>query len=390
MRRLKLIMSCLLLLLIAAPLYAQETLTPSRALDLYSAPAWDSGLLAAALPADTPLTIEGRDPLGHWLLVRTAEAQRGWVAAAYVPAFTGDLWALPISDEIFTAPPSENTANPITDDPEVQQIMDEIEALPLLLNFDTPEIQAIFEAGQALGNRAEVFTKVGDSNTTNGDFMRPIGMEGDFCTWGAYSYLQQTVDYFSSTIPREGVPNSFDTYSLAAEPGLSSTAALDPFWADPGLCDQDEAPIACEYRIVQPAVSLIMLGLMDARYGDPDTYAANMETVIRTTIDMGVIPVLTMNVVLPTQQTINFDNSIRMNQSLLDLGNKYGIPVINLWAAVQPIPDYGIGPDRTHLAAKTGYFCDFAGAQLELGGAMRNLLTLQGLDLLRRNVLEVK
>jgi len=59
-----------------------------------------------------------------------------------------------------------------------------------------------------------------------------------------------------------------------------------------------------------------------------------------------------------------------------------------LWAAAEVLPDHGIGPDRNHLKARVGAYCDFSGAERELGGTLRNLLTLQMLDALRREVLE--
>ena len=131
-----------------------------------------------------------------------------------------------------------------------------------------------------------------------------------------------------------------------------------------------------------------MLGLMDVRYAtDAGSYGDNMERIVQASIEQGVIPVLTNNIVLPDQETLSFDLSIQNNIELLDIAETYQTPLINLWAAVQTMPNYGIGPDRTHLKHEVGSFCSFNGPEQELGSTLRNLLTLQALDEIRRFVM---
>lgn len=281
---------------------------------------------------------------------------------------------------------AQPTPTPLSADPDIQAMVERLHETPALYNMDTPAVHDIFKHGQQLGNRANVFTKVGDSNTTNGDFLQPIGMKGDFCELGPYTDLQQTIDFFSIS-PDTVAANSFVRQSVAAKEGLSSAAALDPFWAGDD-CEANEGPLACEYRLIQPGFAVMMLGLMDVRYKHADSFRTNIEKVIQLSIDQGVIPVLTTIVVLPDQERLSFDDSIQINNHMLDMADQYGIPVINLWQAVQTLPDYGIGPDRTHLKQKIGKFCSFDGSELEYGGTLRNLLTLQALDELRRNVLD--
>lgn len=280
---------------------------------------------------------------------------------------------------------AQPTPTPLSADSDIQAMIERLQDIPVLHNMDTPAVRDIFKRGQQLGNRANVFTKVGDSNTTNGDFLQPMGMKGDFCELGPFADLQETINFFSVP-PTSEEANSFVRQSVAAKEGLSSAAALDPFWAGAG-CAPNEGPLACEYRLIKPSVAVMMLGLMDVRYKHAESFRANIEKVILLSIDHGVIPVLTTIIVLPDQERLSFDDSIRINNHVLDMADRYGIPIINLWAAVQPLPDYGIGPDRTHLKARLGQFCSFDGAEQELGGTLRNLLTLQALDELRRTVL---
>jgi hypothetical protein len=253
---------------------------------------------------------------------------------------------------------------------------------PIFLNMDTDEVQVIFETGMRNGNRPNVFTTVGDSNTTNGDFLRPIGMSNSPCDLGEYQYLQEVVDYFSVP-PTESDQNSFTRESIAADRGFSTFSALDPFWADSALCEPNESPLTCEYRVVAPSISLIMLGQIDINYAGTsiEAYRINMEEIITTSIGQGVIPVLSTIVFLPERDVYSL--SLQFNMVLLDLAEEYQIPLINLWRAVQALPNVGIGPDRSHLRAQVGRFCSFDGAEEELGGTLRNLLNLQALYLLQ-------
>ncbi len=282
--------------------------------------------------------------------------------------------------------PTPTASAPLSDNPDVLAAIDRLRQTPVLYNMDTKTVKDIYQAGQALGNRADVFTKIGDSNTTSGDFLQPMGIKNE-CDLGQYSDLQSTIDYYSVSHDG-GESNSFTHTSVAAQNGLSSNGMLDPMWAGDG-CQGNEDPVTCEYRRARPSMAIIMIGLMDTRYGtDPALYHDNLETVVQYSIEAGVIPILTTFVVLPDQETLSFDLSILYDAALLDLADEYQIPLINLWAAAQDLPEMGIGPDRTHLKQKIGAYCDFTGAEQQVGGTLRNLLTLEALDTIRVTVNE--
>jgi hypothetical protein len=269
--------------------------------------------------------------------------------------------------------------------PDTEAAIERLLSTPIFYNFDTQTVLNIFQHGQTMGKRANVFTKVGDSNTTSGDFLYPMGLSNQ-CKLGPFNYLQETIDYFSAPVP-ESNKNSFTHSSAAAQKGLSSSAALDPMWASGKGCARNENSVACEYRRLQPSIAIIMIGLIDVRNNTPpDLFRSNMEQLIQLTINEGVIPVITNIIVIPGQQRLSFDDSIKINGILLDLADQYQIPMINLWRAIQPLPNYGIGPDQTHLRHVVGSFCDFTGAEQTVGGTLRNLLTLETLDELRRNI----
>lgn len=283
-------------------------------------------------------------------------------------------------------PPTPLDATPLSGDVNVNILLNRLWRTPLFHNMTTAQVGEIFRRGQTLGNAANIFTTVGDSNTTNGDFMQPIGMSRNYCEWGSYAYLRETVDFFSVP-PGPLSANSFTHHSAAAEMGFNTAVVLDPFWADPAECERNQSPLVCEYQRVKPSVAVIMLGGIDIKDLDAAAYRRNMTQIIEQSIQQGVIPLLTTFVVLPDRDV--WQKSLAFNEALLDIAETYQTPLINLWMAAQSLPNYGIGPDRTHLKAAVGSFCSFTGAEQRLGGTLRNLLTLQALDLLRREVLTV-
>jgi hypothetical protein len=82
----------------------------------------------------------------------------------------------------------------------------------------------------------------------------------------------------------------------------------------------------------------------------------------------------------------DFAKSLAFNTFLLDLAGDFNIPLINLWRALGPLPDNGIQADLFHLTQSATPY-NFTGDEQRFGITVRNLLTLQMLDDLRKNVL---
>ena len=372
--------------------------TSAPGIVLHRAPSATSNVIAV-LPGGSVVRAQRRTEDSAWIEVVSDQGIAGWVAKTDVYALQ-DVAMLQAVSEI---PPTSIVAAPIIvpsltitptlilvptqitlgDVPAMEQ---RLETTPLLANLSAERVRWIFERGRDFGNVPRIFTTIGDSNTTNGDFLQPIGMGVDtYCTWGSYGYLDATVDYFS-VAPKEDESNSFVHHSLTARKGFNTSAVLDPFWATDAICYPGESPLACEYRTIKPSVVVIMLGGIDVTNITTADYNANMRAIVQTSIQQGVIPVLTTFVVLPDRGDI-YERSLEFNMMLLDIARDEQVPLINLWSAAQTLPDEGIGPDHTHLKAQVGSYCSFDGAQQQYGGTLRNLLTLQALDQLRQNVL---
>jgi hypothetical protein len=356
--------------------YVPPMAMTTRDVPLYPMPDAQTASLQL-LPIRTAVFIDGRDDRAEWVLVRLIdESARGWLRVDDM-LFSADV----VIPSLIIMNTTSAQADPLT----------RLQAIPVLYNMNTPQVQAIFARGQSSGARANVFVKVGDSNTRSGAFLHPFGMgaRGN-CTLGVYSSLQPTIDFFSVS-PRPPYPNSFDSRSLAVQDGLGTPGLFDPMRATDSACIANESPLACEYRLSKPSVSVIMIGMMDLKSRALDAYRTNLERIMQLSVDQGVIPVLTTYPVLP--DAINpaapmWDAHLEMNGIMIDAAERFGTPLINLWAALRTVPDYGIGPDRSHLKQQIGGYCDFTGVEQQVGGTMRNLVTLQALDVLRREVLE--
>lgn len=385
-----------LLLLMAFPaswIHAQNapTAVTTAELNVRTAPNTNSSMLNR-VPKDTTLILEARNENSTWALVRTLDGGvRGWVSAGFLnPAPGVSVAALPVSMERFGEAAAADTTNagsaPVNSPAAASQPIDNmvarLESTPLFSNMSTGAIRRIYSRGLSLGNRKNVFTRVGDSITASQPFMWGIG--GPEQNLGSYSYLQTTVDFFSVP-PRDGYSNSFGYNSMAAQSAFNAAAVLDDMWADPSVCLAEESPLECEYRLSKPSVAIVMLGSVDVQIYDLETYTRAMRQIVKISVDSGVIPVLTTFPMAPDH--MYYEKSLQFNMVILDLARSNGIPLINLWRAARSLPDNGLGPDRYHLSQGPTYYT-FTGEENLYGLTLRNLMTLQALDELRRNVLQ--
>lgn len=236
----------------------------------------------------------------------------------------------------------------------------------------TAQLDLIYALGQQLGNRPDVFSKVGDSITASKAFFTPIGY-GNY-KLADYAYLQPAVDYFSMNVAR--THNSFANSSLSAGVGWSASAALDPKFASSLFCNPGETPLLCEYRQVRPSFALIMYGTNDVGYVDPDIYRSNMIAIITTSMDRGVIPIVST---IPYRYGAEGKVAL-YNAILIEITAKYHLPLWDYFAAMQMLPRRGIETDGIHPSSPWwNYFdtADFNTDNLQYGYTQRNLTGLQ-------------
>jgi hypothetical protein len=345
-------------------------------LNMRAGPDSNQAIVARLLPL-TALTIVGRSPDDTWLLAIAEPGVRGWVAAEFVNV-SGALDPVPVTTatvEILGELPTA-TSTPIPPSP-----IDSGD-YPYILGV-TQHAREIFAAGQGLGNRANVFSKVGDSITVNDHFLVPFGRGG--YNLADYAYLQPVIDYFASGSARHG--NSFVNDSLSASPGWSSWTAINIHAADETICAPGEVPIECELRMVKPAIALIMLGtndVPDTDYVSPAVYESQMRRLIESCIRAGVIPVVS------TIPAFHRETGFRValfNDVIFKLTDEYDVPLWNYWAAMQSLPNNGLSSDGVHPSVSPASGVDFSAEALQYGMNVRNLTALQALDAVWRSAM---
>lgn len=315
------------------------------------------------------VSIIERNTTGTWVRINRmdengAMVQNGWVISGYLnrslDLHFGDI---PINTELPDADPSNVNS----------QSMAELYALPTLPTI-SDEMVAIYKLGQKQGNLPNVITKVGDSLSASDQYLTPMSRIDNLL--GPYDYLQDTLNFYGPSMASD---------SIAARIGLTTYAIFDPFWADKALCQSNESPLDCEYRIKKPSIAFIMFGPNDVRHMTNDDYRSQMRKLIEETLTMGIIPVVSTFSAHPDEQF--FWQSINFNLELIALADEYRFPLINLWSAARILPDYGLDDDKIHL--KPGGFANLkydTGHEAFYGISLHNLLCLRTLDEIRHRL----
>lgn len=352
------------------------------AVNLRQGPGTNYGVIQL-LYAGEPLHVAGRsDDTGLWIYVSTPDALTGWVSSLYTNAPPDLIASMPIItigvDTPLQAPPPVNVA--VAPAPGPSNVSYGV------VSGISGTSRAIFQHGQQLGNRANVFSKVGDSITATPRFLAPIA-------WNAYNLrdyggLQDVIAYFSAAGVRTA--NSFANESLAARGGWTTANVLDPNSATPGICQGGETPLACEYRVDMPAVALIMLGTNDMASIPLGVFRGNLSAIAQISIDRGVIPVLST---IPTR--CGFEGAVPgFNQAIVDTARQYDVPLLDYASAMGGLPGGGVSSDCIHPSSAPGNSqedygasTDFTGFNLQFGYTMRNLTALEALDAVWRQAM---
>lgn len=243
---------------------------------------------------------------------------------------------------------------------------------------------AIYQRGQQLGARRAIFTKVGDCMSTETPLYLGPFAENTY-DFGPYSSLQSVRDFYAQESPRPDAINSFILQSVAARDGYNASSVLDPDWLTSSLCKRGTTPLDCEYNTVHPAVAIIMFGTNDILSLSPAQYDFFLRLVVHKTIARGIIPILST---FPGYRSLP-KRANQLNQIVYEVARDYQVPVMNLWLALQPLPNNGIDPTTSYLSLgasrKVTYFSE---GYLKFGYAMRNLVVMQALDAVWRNVIQ--
>lgn len=254
-----------------------------------------------------------------------------------------------------------------------------VEDFPILPEL-TDHAQVIYEAGLEAENNPQVFSKIGDCMTATYEyFLGPFG-EGTYDLGEDYAELESVIQYFDVPARDEGfVANSFNNPGLATASGFNTASVLDSIWADPTWCEANESPLECEYRLSQPIFSLIMFGTNDVMFFEADLFDFYMRSIILETINNGTVPIL---YTIPTRPEFP-EKTYQFNQVIIKLAQDYDLPLVNLWLAIQDLPFEGVDQlEPIHLSIPEDEQAGDFTTNLDYGYTVRNLITLQTLDIL--------
>lgn len=225
---------------------------------------------------------------------------------------------------------------------------------PGLFTTGGARVREIFERGQARGNNAHAFSKVGDCNSELPFFLGRFD-SGDY-DLGPYAYLQPAIDHFAG---------SFGRQSMAVWTGSHAWSVLDSTWANPALCLPGETPLGCEFRLNRPSIVLIRLGTNEAY--SPALFEKHMRAIIEYSIEQGVIPVL-------GTKADQLEGSDHINDIVRQLAAEYEVPLWDFGRVASTVPGRGLREDGFHM---TWYPLTYGDPRaLQAGHSVHNLAAL--------------
>jgi hypothetical protein len=253
----------------------------------------------------------------------------------------------------------------------------DLDAVPVLPDV-TQAAREIYTRGQAAGRNPHVLSKVGDCMTASPNFLMPFSVPGSY-DLGDYASLQSVIDYFGVVTPRgdDTTDSALSFPGLATTTGFTTVSVQDSIWADPKVCSANESSLTCEYRVSNPAFALIMFGTNDTTFFEADSFNTYLRQIIDQTIADDIVPVL---YTFPERPEFK-EKSVLFNQIIVSIAREYDLPLINLYRALEDLPDKGINlADPIHLSSPIDDNAgNFTPENLERGYTLRNLVTLQAL-----------
>ncbi len=334
---------------------------------LYRGPG-DTFRQAGVLNPGVEVSIIERNTIGNWLhIIRLADgkiADDGWVSTAYLNLDPQLHFSdVPVNTEIADADPTNTDSKSLS----------ALYSVPVIPKI-SDKMREAYQFGQTLGNNPHSITKVGDSLSANGLYLKLMSQDNN--ELGPYDYLQDTLAYFGK---------STAVNSVAARIGMTSYVIFDPMWANKDVCVPKETPLDCEYRLKKPIIAFIMFGPNDVKHMKAEQFEKQMRQLVEATVAKGIIPVVSTFSYNPEAEL--WPQAVAFNLALVKIAADEQTPLVNLWLAARPLPQYGLDGDDIHLKNSGFRFLNYTGGQeSHYGVALQNLLALRTLDEIRRTL----
>ncbi len=219
--------------------------------------------------------------------------------------------------------------------------------------------------------RDDAFSKMGGSSVASRAFLHCFATS--YVELGEHQELAETVDYFAT-----GRRNSFNRESEAA--GVS--------WNLRYVLGGRPASYRHEIEQTQARWALILFGGNDAQNENERVYAKRLVYLVEELAAMGVVPIL--GAALPRRNPHKNRWISRFNAITEAVAKHWSLPYIDYNAALSALPRKGLARDGVHpnVLGQGGLkaACQLTDKGLRYGNNLRNLLTLEMLDALRKAV----
>jgi hypothetical protein len=219
--------------------------------------------------------------------------------------------------------------------------------------------------------REDAFSKMGGSSVASKAFLHCFGTE--HVDLGEHTHLAETLSYFNT-----GRRSSFNRQSEAA--GVS--------WNLHYVLGGKPANFRRELAATDARWALVLFGSNDAQNQNERIYLKRLLYLLEQMTEMGVVPVL--GAALPRRNKSKDRWIQRFNLITEAVASHLALPYIDYHAALSALPKMGLAKDGVHpnVLPPGGYkaSCKLTEEGLRYGNNVRNLLTLDALDRLRRIV----
>jgi len=205
---------------------------------------------------------------------------------------------------------------------------------------------AIYQQGQKMGNDPHSFSRIGDCQSEPAVFMGIYDDPTRYYFEPKYQYLQMTVNQFAGSFARTDV---------TARRGFGIASVFSPLQADPTVCNNNETPLDCEFRLHKPSFVIISMGTNWCK-GCSVQFEKYLRMLVDYSIAHGVVPILSTKA-----DDMEGDNSL--NLAVARVAYDYDLPMWNFWLAVQYLPNGGLMKDNIYLTVAGWDERSFTGLQ---------------------------
>lgn len=224
----------------------------------------------------------------------------------------------------------------------------------------TDTTREIYARGLELGNNYNRFSKVGDCQNVSSHFLSIFDDPAEY-TLGEFDDLQSTIEHFGDSWARD---------SASVDNGFNVASVLSPMWSDPDICQPDENPLECEYRLNKPSIVIVSMETWWAQR-PAEEYEGYMQQIVEFWIEKGVVPIL-------STKADNLEGDYGLNRAVYKVAQEYDIPMWNFWLSIQSLPGNGLSEDEFHLTFARNFFDD--PVRMQYSWPVRNLTALQAID----------